>query len=61
MTFQLQRYASTPILLPDPASTWENYNVFNPSVIYDNSLFHMHYRAQGMDWMSRIGYAVKTA
>ncbi len=58
MTFKLQRYATTPILTPDPASSWENYNVFNPSVIYHNGLFHMHYRAQGMDWISRIGYAI---
>lgn len=58
MAFKLQRYATTPILTPDPSSSWENYNVFNPSVIYHNGLFHMHYRAQGMDWISRIGYAV---
>lgn len=58
MAFKLQRYATTPILTPDPSSVWENYNVFNPSVIYHNGLFHMHYRAQGMDWISRIGYAV---
>jgi beta-1,2-mannobiose phosphorylase / 1,2-beta-oligomannan phosphorylase len=54
----LKRARSTPILLPDPASQWETYNVFNPSVIYANGLFHMHYRAQGLDWISRIGYAV---
>ncbi|MFQ5436404.1 MAG: glycosidase [Anaerolineae bacterium] len=58
MTLRLHRYAQTPILLPDPASDWECYNVFNPSVIYHNGLFHMHYRAQGSDWTSRIGYAV---
>jgi len=55
---KLQRHPSNPILLPDPASDWECYNVFNPSVIYHNGLFHMHYRAQGLDWVSRIGYAV---
>ena len=55
---KLQRHPSNPILLPDPASDWETYNVFNPSVIYHNGLFHMHYRAQGLDWISRIGYAV---
>ena len=48
----------TPILLPDPASDWECYNVFNPAVIHHNGLFHMLYRAQGLDWVSRIGYAV---
>ncbi|MDX1521154.1 MAG: glycosidase [Anaerolineae bacterium] len=55
---KLQRHFANPILLPDPASDWETYNVFNPSVIVHNGLFHMHYRAQGLDWVSRIGYAV---
>jgi len=55
---KLQRHPQNPILLPDPTSDWETYNVFNPSVIHHNGLFHMHYRAQGLDWISRIGYAV---
>jgi predicted GH43/DUF377 family glycosyl hydrolase len=54
----LARHPASPILLPDPTSDWECYNIFNPSVIYHNGLFHMHYRAQGLDWKSRIGYAV---
>ena len=54
----LQRHPANPILLPDPTSDWETYNVFNPSVVYHNGLFHLHYRAQGLDWVSRIGYAV---
>ncbi len=55
---KLQRHAINPILCPDPSSDWECFNVFNPSVVHHNGLFHMHYRAQGMDWISRIGYAV---
>jgi predicted GH43/DUF377 family glycosyl hydrolase len=55
---QLQRHPHNPILLPDPTSDWECYNVFNPAVIYHNGLWHMWYRAQGLDWVSRIGYAV---
>ncbi len=55
---QLIRHPANPILLPDPTSDWECANVFNPAVIYHNGLFHMHYRAQGLDWISRIGYAV---
>jgi predicted GH43/DUF377 family glycosyl hydrolase len=55
---KLQRHPLNPILLPDPTSDWECYNVFNPGVIYYNDLFHMFYRAQGLDWISRIGYAV---
>jgi len=56
--FKLQRHPENPVLLPDPSSDWECYNVFNPAVIHDNGLFHMWYRAQGLDWVSRIGYAV---
>jgi len=55
---KLQRHPQNPVLLPDPTSDWETYNVFNPAVIHHNGLFHMHYRAQGQDWISRIGYAV---
>jgi predicted GH43/DUF377 family glycosyl hydrolase len=54
----LTRISTNPILLPDPTSEWETYNVFNPAVIYHDRLFHMFYRAQGLDWISRIGYAV---
>jgi len=55
---KLQRHPANPTLLPDPTSDWECTNVFNPPVIYHEGLFHMHYRAQGLDWISRIGYAV---
>lgn len=58
MGFRLQRHAHEPIMAPDPTSDWECYNVFNPSVLHYGGLFHMHYRAQGLDWISRIGYAV---
>ena len=55
---RLLRHPANPVLLPDPSSDWETYNVFNPAVIHHHGLFHMHYRAQGLDWVSRIGYAV---
>jgi predicted GH43/DUF377 family glycosyl hydrolase len=55
---KLTRHPDNPVLLPDLTSDWECYNVFNPSVIHHQGLFHMHYRAQGLDWISRIGYAV---
>lgn len=54
---RLNRHPLNPILLPDPTSTWETYNVFNPAVVVHQGLFHMFYRAQGLDWISRIGYA----
>lgn len=55
---KLQRHATNPILLPIPSSSWEASNVFNPAVIHHGGLFHMWYRAQGIDRISRIGYAV---
>jgi predicted GH43/DUF377 family glycosyl hydrolase len=55
---QLERHPANPVLLPDPLSDWECTNVFNPGVLVHNGLFHMFYRAQGLDWVSRIGYAV---
>ncbi|MBN1921035.1 MAG: glycosidase [Anaerolineae bacterium] len=55
---KLIRHPQNPLLLPDPNSDWESVNVFNPAVIFDKGLFHMWYRAQGLDWISRIGYAV---
>jgi beta-1,2-mannobiose phosphorylase / 1,2-beta-oligomannan phosphorylase len=55
---KFQRHAVNPVLRPNPLNAWEALNVFNPSVIYHNGLFHMHYRAQGVDYVSRLGYAV---
>jgi predicted GH43/DUF377 family glycosyl hydrolase len=55
---KLQRHPNNPLLSPDPSSHWESYGIFNPSVIFHNDIFHMHYRAQGKDQISRIGYAV---
>lgn len=56
---QFQRHY-TPVLVPNPENPWEALNVFNPSVVVYNGLFHMHYRAQGHNYVSRIGYAVST-
>ncbi|MDQ7028428.1 MAG: glycosidase [Ardenticatenia bacterium] len=55
---QLQRHPANPILLPHPLHTWEHLNVFNAAVVYHAGLFHMLYRAQGLDYVSHIGYAV---
>ena len=55
---KLQRYPGNPILKPNPYNDWEALNVFNPGVIHHNGLFHMFYRAQGLDYVSSIGYAV---
>lgn len=55
---RLARHEANPLLTPLVDSFWERRNVFNPSVIHDNGLFRMHYRAQGIDRISQIGYAV---
>ena len=55
---QLIRHPASPILKPNPLNDWEALNVFNCGVVYFNDLFHMFYRAQGVDYVSRIGYAV---
>lgn len=54
----LNRHPASPLMYPNPLHEWESKNVFNPAVTLDNGLFHMHYRAQGNDYVSRIGYAV---
>lgn len=55
---RLQRHIANPVLRPNPLHEWESLNVFNAAVVYHNGLFHMHYRAQGVDYVSHIGYAV---
>lgn len=55
---QLVRHPQGPLLYPNPLHRWEGMNVFNCAVTQHNGLFHMHYRAQGVDFISRIGYAV---
>lgn len=60
MRLQLTRHPDSPLLYPNPLHQWESVNVFNCAVTQHNGLFHMHYRAQGVDFVSRIGYAVST-
>ena len=55
---QLIRHPQSPLLYPNPNHRWEAKNVFNCAVTQHNGLFHMHYRAQGVDFISHIGYAV---
>jgi predicted GH43/DUF377 family glycosyl hydrolase len=55
---QLIRHPQSPLLYPNPLNQWEALNVFNCGVVQHNGLFHMLYRAQGVDYISRIGYAV---
>jgi beta-1,2-mannobiose phosphorylase / 1,2-beta-oligomannan phosphorylase len=53
-----KRHPANPILVPDPLNHWEALNVFNPGVVFHQGLFHMFYRAQGLNYVSCIGYAV---
>lgn len=55
---KLHRHPNNPILKPNPLHEWEALNVFNCGVVHHNGLFHMLYRAKGVDRVSRIGYAV---
>ena len=56
----LKRHSANPVLVPNPGNDWEALNVFNCAVVYADDLFHMLYRAQGMDRVSSIGYAVSS-
>lgn len=58
MRLNLVRHPQSPLLYPNPLHGWESMNVFNCAVTQHNGLFHMHYRAQGVDFISHIGYAV---
>ena len=60
MNLQLTRYPGNPILLPSKLSAWETDNVFNAAAVRHNGLVYMHYRAQGLDRISRIGCAIST-
>lgn len=53
-----KRHPENPILTPNPLNRWEALNVFNPGVVVHQDLFHMLYRAQGLDYVSSLGYAV---
>lgn len=58
MTVKFVRYPKNPLMYPNPLNRWEAMNVFNCAVTQHNGLYHMHYRAQGVDFVSSIGYAV---
>ncbi|MFH0773363.1 MAG: hypothetical protein V1922_03560 [bacterium] len=49
----VMRCLENPILKPDPNHTWENYATFNGSVIKDNGLYHLVYRAMGDEQIIR--------
>lgn len=60
MELRLTRHVLSPILSPIADHHWESKYVFNCAVVKRHDLFHMLYRAQGEDMVSRIGYAIST-
>ena len=61
---RLVRYKENPILEKNPENTWEAGSVLNPSVIFDDGIFRMVYRATNDvkkkelgGYVSSIGYA----
>ncbi len=60
MELRLERHPLNPVLAPIPEHLWEDKFVFNCAVVNDDGLFHLLYRAQGADMVSRIGYAVSS-
>jgi len=51
------RFEGNPIIKPLPELEWEKQGTFNPAAIYEDSKFHILYRAQSSDGTSTIGYA----
>ncbi len=58
MKLKLKRHALNPLLSPISFHHWESRYVVNCAVVKTDGLFHMLYRAQGEDMVSRIGYAI---
>jgi len=58
VVLKLKRHLLNPLISPNPYHLWESRFVFNCAVVKKDGLFHMLYRAQGEDMVSRIGYAV---
>jgi len=61
---KLKRYKENPILSKNPQNAWEAGSVLNPSVLYDNGIYRMVYRATNDirydkkgRYISSIGYA----
>jgi predicted GH43/DUF377 family glycosyl hydrolase len=46
-----------PIICPDPKHEWESFTTFNPTALEIDGVTHILYRAQGHDYVSRIGHA----
>ncbi len=54
---RLERHPANPILTPTD-NWWENRWVYNAAAAVYRGRIHLLYRAQGLDWISRLGLAV---
>lgn len=54
------RSSKNPILRPNRSISWQARKLYNPTVIYEEGIYHLFFRAVGRDWISRIGHAVSS-
>ena len=54
---KLIKHQNNPMLSPQKENDWEAFCTFNPAAIYAADKVHLLYRAQGYDYVSKIGYA----
>jgi predicted GH43/DUF377 family glycosyl hydrolase len=54
---KLAKPSVNPILSPNSHNSWEAFCTFNPAAIFAADKVHLLYRAQGHDYISKIGYA----
>lgn len=53
----LEKSKHNPMIKPSKKNSWETLNTFNPAAFYAADKVHLLYRAQGRDYISKIGYA----
>lgn len=51
------RSSHNPILKPDNDISWRSLKVYNPTVLFEDGVYHLFFRASGRDGRSRIGHA----
>jgi len=55
---KLSKAIVNPMLAPNSRHSWEDFCTFNPAAVFAANKVHLLYRAQGHDYVSKIGYAV---
>lgn len=54
---RLHKPPANPVLSPNGHHSWESFCTFNPAAVYAANRVHILYRAQGHDYVSKVGYA----